>query len=94
MWLGEEDTVALVSEAEITITLPRESRRGLTVKVVYEGPVPASIEKGTQITILVISAPGFATREVSLIAGADIGKLRLFGRLGAAIGYMMWGADR
>ncbi|MDE0060046.1 MAG: D-alanyl-D-alanine carboxypeptidase [Defluviicoccus sp.] len=94
VWLGEEAAVALVTEADITITLPRASRRGLEVKVVYEGPVPAPIEKGVQIARLVISAPGFTTREVPLFAGTDIGRLGMFGRLGAAIGYMMWGAER
>lgn len=94
VWLGEEDTVALVSEADITITLPRKSRPGLVVKVVYEEPVPAPIEKGAQIARLVISAPEFRTMEVPLVAGADIERLGMFGRLGAALGYMMWGAER
>ena len=94
VWLGEEDTVPLVSERDITITLPRASRDGLMVKVVYEGPVPAPIEKGAQIATLVISAPEFQTMEVPLVAGADIGRLGMFGRLGAALGYMMWGAER
>ncbi|MCY4557691.1 MAG: D-alanyl-D-alanine carboxypeptidase [Chloroflexi bacterium] len=94
VWLGEQDTVALVTEADITITLPRESRGGLVVKAVYEGPVPAPIEKGTRIASLVIAAPGITTREVPLVAGADIGRLGMFGRFGAAFGYMMWGADR
>ena len=94
VWLGEEDTVPLVSERDITITLPRASRDGLVVKVVYEGPVPAPVEKGARIAKLVIAAPGFTTREVPLVAGADIGRLGMFGRLGAALGYMMWGAER
>ena len=94
VWLGEEDTVPLVTESDIGITLPRGSRRGLEVKVVYEGPVPAPIRKGTPIAQLVIAAPGFETVEVPLAAGAEIGRLGMFGRLGAAIGYMMWGAER
>ena len=47
VWLGEEDTVPLVTEGDIKISLPRASRRGLKVKVVYEGPVPAPIEEGS-----------------------------------------------
>ncbi len=94
VWLGEEDTVPLVTESDITITLPRAARRGLVVKVVYQGPVPAPIEKGTPIAKLVIAAPGFETVEVPLAAGADMERLGMFGRLGAAIGYMMWGAER
>ncbi len=94
VWLGEEDTVPLVTETDIKISLPRASRRGLKVKVVYEGPVPAPIEKGAHIAKLVIAAPEFETVEVPLAAGADIRRLGALGRLGAAIGHMLWGAER
>ena len=94
VWLGEEDTVPLVTETDIIISLPRASRRGLKVKVVYEGPVPAPIEKGAQIAKLVIAAPEFRTVEVPLAAGADIRRLGALGRLDAAIGHMLWGAER
>lgn len=94
VWLGEEDTVPLVATSDIAITLPRASRRGLVVKVVYEGPVPAPVREGAAIARLVIEAPGFDTMEVPLAAGADVERLGMFGRLGAAIGDMIWGADR
>ena len=92
VWLGEEDTVPLVAESDIKISLPRASRRGLKVKVVYEGPVPAPIEKGAQIAKLVITAPEFRTVEVPLVAGAGISRLGAFGRLGGWIGHTIWGS--
>ena len=94
VWLGEEKTVPLVTERDVRISLPRSSRRGLKAKVVYEGPVPAPIAKGTKIASLVVSAPDFKTLEVPLVAGADVGRTGVFGRLGAAISYMVWGAER
>ena len=93
VWLGREDAVPLVTERDIKVSLPRASRQGLKVKVVYEGPVPAPIEKGTEIAKLVIAAPDFDTLEVPLVAGADVARVGVFGRLGAAISYMVWGAD-
>ena len=93
VWLGQEDVVPLVTERDIKVSLPRASRPGLKVKIVYEGPVPAPIEKGTEIAKLVIAAPDFDTLEVPLVAGADVARVGVFGRLGAAIGYMVWGAD-
>ncbi|MCY4557831.1 MAG: D-alanyl-D-alanine carboxypeptidase [Chloroflexi bacterium] len=92
VWLGEEDTVPLVAESDIKISLPRASRRGLKVKVVYEGPVPAPIEKGAQIAKLVITAPEFRTVEVPLVAGAGISRLGAFGRLGGWVGHTIWGS--
>lgn len=94
VWLGEEDTVPLVAERDIRISLPRASRPRLKVKVVYEGPVPAPVVKGTEIAQLVVTAPEFETLEVPLVAGADIARAGAFGRIGAAISYMLWGAGR
>ena len=94
VWLGEEDTVPLVTERDIRITLPRAARPGLEVKVVYEGPVPAPVARGTRIANLVIAAPGFETVEVPLLAGADVARVGLFRRLGAAISHMLWGPER
>ena len=94
VWLGEEETVPLVTERDVRISLPRASRRGLKAKVVYEGPVPAPIARGTKIASLVVTAPDFKTLEVPLVAGADVGRTGVFGRLGAAISYMVWGAER
>ena len=94
VWLGEEETVPLVTERDVRISLPRASRRGLKAKVVYEGPVPAPIAKGAKIASLVVTAPDFKTLEVPLVAGADVDRTGVFGRLGAAISYMVWGAER
>ena len=94
VWLGDEDTVPLVTERDVTITLPRAARPGLEVKVVYEGPVPAPIARGTRIAALVIAAPGFETVEVPLVAGADVARVGMFGRIGAAISHMLWGPER
>ena len=93
VWLGEEDTVPLVAASDVKVSLPRASRRGLKVKVVFDGPVPAPIEKGAEIARLTVTAPNFDTLEVPLLAGADVGRIGVFGRLGAAIGYLVWGSD-
>ena len=94
VWLGEEDSVPLVAERDVRISLLRASRAALRVKVVYEGPVPAPIARGTRIASLVVTAPDFETVEVPLAAGADVAKVGMFGRLGAAISYMLWGPER
>ncbi len=94
VWIGEEDTVPLVAERDIRITLPRASRRGLRVKAVYEGPVPAPVARGARIAKLVIAAPDFETVEVPLVAGADVARAGAFGRIGAAISYKLWGPKR
>lgn len=92
VWLGEQDTVPLTVERDLVMTLPRKARRKLKAKVVYNGPIPAPIAKGTPVARLVITGPGIEKREIPLVTGADVPRLGPFGRLGVAIKYMIWGA--
>jgi D-alanyl-D-alanine carboxypeptidase (penicillin-binding protein 5/6) len=91
VWLGDEETVPLVVDHDITLTMPRASRKDMEVKVVYDGPIPAPIAAGTPVARLVISAPDMTTVEVPLLAGKDIGELSAFSRLGAALKYLVLG---
>ncbi len=92
VWLGEEATVPLVIANNLTVTLSRSARRKLTVTAVYQSPLPARITEGTPLATLVVEAPETPSIELPLLAGADVGRLGLFGRLGAALSYLVWGA--
>jgi D-alanyl-D-alanine carboxypeptidase (penicillin-binding protein 5/6) len=92
VWLGDAGVVPLVVENSLTVTLPRKARRKMAVTVVYDGPVPAPIVRGTQLAKLVITAPDTPAIEIPLLAGADVGKLSMFRRIGAAVSYLIWGA--
>ena len=92
VWLGEQPTVPLVIQQDLTITLSRTARRQLVVKAVYDSPVPAVVLAGTRLATLVIEAPETTPIELPLLAGADVGRLGLLGRLGAALNYLVWGA--
>jgi D-alanyl-D-alanine carboxypeptidase (penicillin-binding protein 5/6) len=92
VWLGAQATVPLVIQQELILTLSRSARRNMTVKTIYQGPIPARIESGTELAKLVIEAPDTPTVELPLVAGADVDRLGLFGRLGAAVSFLVWGA--
>ena len=91
VWLGEDATVPLVIEEPLVITMTRNARRDMTVSVVLDGPAAAPVARGTQLARLVISAPDTEPVERPLLAGDDVGRLGLIGRLGAAIGYLIFG---
>ena len=93
VWLGEEKSVPLVLEDDLVIMLPRKARRQMKVSVKFEGPIPAPIAKGNRLATLVISAPGIKNIEAPLLAGGDVSQLGLFGRLGAALKHLLWGAS-
>ena len=93
VWLGDQKTVPLVADRSVVLTLTPEARRALAVKVIYEGPVPAPVARGTALAELEITAPGIEPRRVPLIAGEEIQAVGLLGRMTGAIGYLIWGSS-
>jgi D-alanyl-D-alanine carboxypeptidase (penicillin-binding protein 5/6) len=93
VWLGREDTVPLVVDRPLVVTLPKRSRPKLDVRLVYDGPIAAPIAKGQKIGEIVVSAPDWPGVTVPVTAGASVEQLGLFGRLSAAIRHVLWGAS-
>jgi D-alanyl-D-alanine carboxypeptidase len=94
VWLGDKPTVQLVAPKDVLVTMPRRARAQMKVTVVYDAPVPAPFTKGTELGKLIVTAPGIQTVEVPLVADSDVNQLGFTGRIGAAIGYLIWGAER
>ena len=91
VWLGQKASVPLIIEKDLTLTLPKRARREMKVKVSFEGPVPAPLQKGQRIGTLSITAPDVTPVEIPLLAGEAVEQLGLVGRLGAALDYILWG---
>ena len=92
VWLGMQNSVPLVIDRDLALTIPRAARRDLTVKAVFENPIPAPVNAGTPVARLVVNVPGRPPLELPLVAGATVEQLGLFGRVGAAVRYLVWGA--
>lgn len=92
VWLGEADTVPLVVQDDLRLTIPRRPTDEFRVKVVYDGPVPAPVRKGDRLATLAIEAPDMDRIEYPLVAGADVPKLGFLGRMGAAAKHLVFGA--
>lgn len=91
VWLGQDQTVPLVLEQDVVISLTPEGRRNLEVKVIYDGPIPAPVKSGERVAELEITAPGIELRRLPLVAGADVHVANLLGRVTSALGYLIWG---
>ncbi len=94
VWLGQQDSVGLLIEKEMLLTLPRKARRKMKVSVQFQNPVPAPVSKGDQVAKLVVIVPGEATVEVPLVAANDVPRLGLLGRLGTVLEAIVWGDSR
>jgi len=92
IWLGAAPSVPLVMDRDLTITIPRNARRDMTVKAIFKNPIPAPVKAGTPVARLVVNMPGRPPIEVPLVAGTDVDRLGMFGRLNAAVRYLVWGS--
>lgn len=90
-WLGTDPTIEMKINQDVLLTMSKKSRRNMKVSVRYQSPIPAPIVAGQEVGKLVIEAPNFKTVEVPLMAGNGVEQLGLFGRLGAALEFLLWG---
>jgi D-alanyl-D-alanine carboxypeptidase (penicillin-binding protein 5/6) len=93
IWLGNAGKVDLVTDQDITLTVPRKDRKDMKVSVVYEGPIPAPISAGQQVATLKVEIPNQDAQSFPLYAKSGVERLGLVGRIGAAIKYLVWGGS-
>ncbi len=93
VWLGRDATVPLVIDRDVLLTMKRKSRQGMKVTVRYDSPIPAPVAVGQTVGSLTIEAPDFETIKTPLKAAAAVERLGLFGRLNAAIQFILWGEN-
>jgi len=93
VWLGKAASVPLVLGRALKLTMSRKARKDMVVKLSYRAPVPAPIAKGTPIGRLIVTRPGKPALELPLLAGQAVERLGPFGRLNAALQYLLWGTS-
>jgi serine-type D-Ala-D-Ala carboxypeptidase (penicillin-binding protein 5/6) len=91
VWLGAMPKVPLTSTSTVAVTLSRDARKGLSVKLSYDNPVPAPVAAGQQVGTLEIAAPGMTPLAVPLVAAQEVPKAGMLGRATAAFGYLLRG---
>lgn len=91
VWMGDADTVPLIIEDPLVLSVMRKSRKNMKVKVVYQTAIPAPFSKGDVVAKLVVTAPDMEPVETPLLAGADVGERGMFGHFGAAVVYLVKG---
>ncbi|GEQ96786.1 D-alanyl-D-alanine carboxypeptidase [Iodidimonas gelatinilytica] len=92
VWLGAQGKVPLVVESPLKLTLSRRDRTGLKMTLSYDAPIPAPIVKGQPVASIVITAPGLEDRRIPVVAGADVVQIGGFGKIGAALSYLLFGS--
>ena len=93
VWLGAVDKIPLVAAKNIRVTLPRSARKSLKAKLVYQTPLAAPVTAGTQVGTDTFTADGMQPVTVPVAAGASADRLGFFGKIPAAVNYLLWGAS-
>jgi len=93
VWLGDKPTVPLVIPEGLKITLARRARSDMKVTVSYDTVIPAPVEQGQEVARLTVSAPDTEPIVVPLVAGESVERLGVFGRVAAALKYLVFGAN-
>jgi len=91
VWLGTKDSVPLLTESAVMVSLPRAGRSSMRVTAVYEGPLRSPVRKGDLVAKLRVTAPGVSAREFPLLAGEDVPRAGFFGRAMANFTRMLEG---
>jgi serine-type D-Ala-D-Ala carboxypeptidase (penicillin-binding protein 5/6) len=91
VWLGDEPKVGMTVASDLTVTLPRRSRRDMKVTVSYNKPIPAPIKQGDPIGKIIVTVPDAPPVERPLFAAADVKPIGTFGRMATVAAYLIWG---
>lgn len=92
VWQGANPSVPLVAGEVVGITLTRQARESLEVRVVYDSPIPAPVEAGQVIGQIELTVADQPTRVLPLVAAEAVDRAGVLGRMTGTLQYLIWGA--
>ena len=92
VWLGGAATVPLILGEDLGLTLSRRQRAQMEVTLSYLNPLPAPIAEGDVIGELTVTMPDRTALSLPVLAGGGVEKVSGFGRIGAALEYLLFGS--
>ena len=78
VWLGQKDTVAVYSKTDIYKTIQKAKLRKLKVKLIYNGPIKAPINKNDLVAKLIINYDDNFLSEHDLFASENVKKKKYY----------------
>lgn len=88
---GAQSTVPLKAKGPISVLVPITNRDRLAARVVYDGPIMAPVEEGTQVGTLRVFIGDTLSQETPLYAAASVGVGSLHQRALDAVGELLVG---
>ena len=91
VWLGKKNTVKVYTKEDIYKIIKKRQKKKLKVKVLYDGPVEAPIEKDQILAKLKIIYDEDLIGEYDLLSFDEVKKVNIFSRLIKSLNYLIWG---
>jgi len=91
VWLGKNNEVKVYTKENIYKTIKKGQKKNLKVKMIYEGPVEAPINKDQVLAKLRIIYDDELIDEYELLALEEVKKVNIFSRLLKSLNYLIWG---
>ena len=91
VWLGKNNSVEVYTNENIYKIIKKRKKKKLTVKMIYDGPIEAPIQKDQTLAKLKIVYDQDLIGEYDLLALNEVKKVNIFTRLMKSLNYLIWG---
>ena len=91
VWQGKKSNINAYVKHDIYKTIPKAKKKYLKVKIAYDGPIAAPINKNETIAKLNIFFKDENIGTYDLLALENIKRQNIFSRLLTSINYLIWG---
>ena len=91
-WLGEQDKIKLITQNDISVSIPKTHISDIKVEILVEEPIPTPILINDQIGIVQIT---YSDKKLQypLIASEDIDQKGFFSRITSTLYYLILGSN-
>lgn len=89
VWMGSQSDVGLTTAEDFTTLLPVLSGNNVEAEVVYDGPIRAPVEQGTQVAELILRPEGLPETRVPLVAAETVARGGFMVKMRTATGHLL-----
>jgi len=91
VWHGKKDKISIYLNQDVYKTIPKRKKKYLKVKINYNGPIQAPIEKNEIVGKLNIYFKDENIGTYDLLASENIKRENIFSRFITSINFLIWG---
>ena len=91
VWHGEKNKIAVSSNQDVYLTIPKKKKKVVKAVVNYYGPLIAPIKKGDKVGKLSIYISGELKKEVDLFSNETVKRANIILRLFKSLNFLVWG---